>query len=212
MSSSSPLNAIARCKDGLVLVLTPLLLSPLLIWHYQSTVAVEEELENRANFVIKLFLFFQELRCLFVVLLMAVYWMLAPIPLPVTALIPVVAFPLLGLASTEKVLIRSEKLLFYHHHLFLPPLGLRAVPGGNQHALPRFASGGYCHGEQRLPQANCPAGTPPAGRQSAHPLCRFHVHHRLPRRVDHQHGRHGDDTAHCRCGHSGGDAHHIAHL
>ncbi len=36
---------------------------------------------------------------------MAVYWMLAPIPLPVTALIPVVAFPLLGLASTEKVLI-----------------------------------------------------------------------------------------------------------
>ncbi len=121
MSSSSPLNAIARCKDGLVLVLTPLLLSPLLIWHYQSTVTVEKELENRANFVIRLFPFFQELRCLFVVLLMAVYWMLAPIPLPVTALIPVVAFPLLGLASTEKVLLKSKKLLFYHHPHF-PPL------------------------------------------------------------------------------------------
>ncbi|XP_069980540.1 Na(+)/citrate cotransporter [Penaeus vannamei] len=44
-----------------------------------------------------------EARCGYVILVMAVYWMTEAIPLAVTALIPVFAFPLLGILSTGKV-------------------------------------------------------------------------------------------------------------
>eukprot|EP00092_Neocalanus_flemingeri_P015230 GFUD01016459.1.p1 GENE.GFUD01016459.1~~GFUD01016459.1.p1 ORF type:complete len:521 (+),score=103.80 GFUD01016459.1:27-1565(+) len=40
-------------------------------------------------------------RCAYVVLIMAVYWTLELLPLPVTSLLPVVLFPLLGIASTN---------------------------------------------------------------------------------------------------------------
>src|SRR5690625_648316 len=57
----------------------------------------------------------QESRCAFVLLLMIVYWIFQPIPLPVTALLPVALFPLLGLASTEKACepyLKSTNMLF----------------------------------------------------------------------------------------------------
>lgn len=57
----------------------------------------------------------QESRCCFVLLLMTIYWMLQPIPLAVTALIPIVLFPLLGLATTEKACepyLQSTNMLF----------------------------------------------------------------------------------------------------
>ncbi|XP_042889594.1 solute carrier family 13 member 5-like isoform X4 [Penaeus japonicus] len=44
-----------------------------------------------------------EARCGYVILVMAMYWMTEAVPLAVTALIPVFAFPLLGILSTGKV-------------------------------------------------------------------------------------------------------------
>ncbi|XP_063233582.1 protein I'm not dead yet [Bacillus rossius redtenbacheri] len=45
----------------------------------------------------------QEGRCALVVVLMSVYWMTEALPLPVTSLLPVVLFPLLGVLGTDKV-------------------------------------------------------------------------------------------------------------
>lgn len=75
------LRAFARCRDGLLLVITPAALSPLLISYGHHPQA----------------------RCAFVALLMIVYWIFQPIPLPVTALLPIVLFPLLDLATTGEV-------------------------------------------------------------------------------------------------------------
>ena len=65
----------------IVLVLTPIALSPLLIfdWFDQSAS-----------------------RCCFVVLIMAIFWSTEPIPVPVTALMPVFLLPLLSIVSTEE--------------------------------------------------------------------------------------------------------------
>ncbi|KAK8378288.1 hypothetical protein O3P69_011052 [Scylla paramamosain] len=46
-----------------------------------------------------------EARCGYVIMLMAVYWMTEAVPVAVTALIPVFAFPLLGIMSTGDVCI-----------------------------------------------------------------------------------------------------------
>jgi di/tricarboxylate transporter len=42
----------------------------------------------------------EEMRCAYVALVMAVYWVAEALPLPVTSLIPMVAFPFLGIMST----------------------------------------------------------------------------------------------------------------
>lgn len=42
------------------------------------------------------------LRCLYVVLLMAGFWVTEALPLPVTALLPMVLFPLMGVLDSEK--------------------------------------------------------------------------------------------------------------
>jgi len=44
----------------------------------------------------------EEMRCAYVGMLMAIYWVAEALPLPVTSLIPMVAFPLMGLMSTVK--------------------------------------------------------------------------------------------------------------
>lgn len=43
------------------------------------------------------------MRCLYVVLLMAGYWVFEALPLPVTSLIPMVLFPLMGVLDSDKV-------------------------------------------------------------------------------------------------------------
>lgn len=45
----------------------------------------------------------QEGRCLFVILLMAVYWCTEALPLSVTALLPIVLFPFLGILPSSRV-------------------------------------------------------------------------------------------------------------
>ena len=42
----------------------------------------------------------EEMRCAYVVVIMAVYWVTEALPLEVTSLIPMVGFPLLGIMST----------------------------------------------------------------------------------------------------------------
>ena len=44
-------------------------------------------------------------RCAFTVLLMSVYWLAELLPLPVTALLPVILFPMLGVLSTGQVTV-----------------------------------------------------------------------------------------------------------
>lgn len=45
----------------------------------------------------------KEGRCLFVILLMAVYWCTEALPLSVTALLPIVLFPFMGILPSHKV-------------------------------------------------------------------------------------------------------------
>lgn len=45
----------------------------------------------------------QEGRCLFVILLMAVYWCTEALPLSVTALLPIILFPFLGILKSKDV-------------------------------------------------------------------------------------------------------------
>lgn len=45
----------------------------------------------------------QEGRCLYVILLMALYWCTEALPLAVTALLPIVLFPFLGILPSNKV-------------------------------------------------------------------------------------------------------------
>ena len=42
-------------------------------------------------------------RCAYVVILMALYWTCEVLPLPITSLLPVILFPLLGVKSTNDI-------------------------------------------------------------------------------------------------------------
>ncbi len=57
----------------------------------------------------------EEMRCAYVVLIMAIYWMTEALPLPITSLIPMVAFPYLGIMSTNEVgvnYLKSTNFMF----------------------------------------------------------------------------------------------------
>lgn len=73
------LNALGIYWRSLFIIIYPLVLLPVFI------------LNNTA-----------ETRCLYVVLLMAGFWVTECLPLPVTALIPMVLFPLMGILHTEE--------------------------------------------------------------------------------------------------------------
>lgn len=75
------LKSAGNSWQTIVLFLTPIALSPLLIFEW---------FDQSAS------------RCCFVVLLMAIYWSTEPIPVPVTALMPVFLLPLLSIVSTEE--------------------------------------------------------------------------------------------------------------
>ncbi|XP_054165597.1 Na(+)/citrate cotransporter-like isoform X2 [Oppia nitens] len=60
-------------------------------------------------------IFVNESKCAYVLILMAIYWTFQPIPLPITALFPVVLFPMLGLATTEEACgpyLQATNMLF----------------------------------------------------------------------------------------------------
>ncbi|XP_050305351.1 protein I'm not dead yet-like isoform X2 [Anthonomus grandis grandis] len=74
------LNAVKIYWKTLFIVLYPIILLPVFIF------------DNVAA-----------LRCLYVVLLMAGYWVFEALPLPITSLIPMVLFPLMGVLDSDKV-------------------------------------------------------------------------------------------------------------
>ncbi|XP_068087069.1 protein I'm not dead yet-like [Anabrus simplex] len=47
--------------------------------------------------------FYNQTRCAYVVLVMSLFWITEALPLPVTSMIPIVAFPLMGILPTEEV-------------------------------------------------------------------------------------------------------------
>jgi len=51
----------------------------------------------------------EEMKCAYVVMIMAIYWVTEALPLEVTSLIPMVGFPLLGIMSTNEVSINYLK-------------------------------------------------------------------------------------------------------
>ena len=55
-----------------------------------------------------------EARCLYVLLLMAGYWLGELLPIPATALLPVVLFPLLGIMTTAQVPVMSCSVMSCH--------------------------------------------------------------------------------------------------
>ncbi|XP_062550594.1 protein I'm not dead yet-like [Armigeres subalbatus] len=60
-------------------------------------------------------------RCMFVVLMMAIFWITEALPLPITSLIPVVLFPLLGILDTDRtcMMYMRETLLMFMGGIFL---------------------------------------------------------------------------------------------
>lgn len=88
------INHFIRFMPNLSLILTPLLLLPILVINEQST---------------------DELKCLYLIIVMAILWSLNPIPLPITSMLPIVMLPLLGLATTEiacGAYLRANNMLF----------------------------------------------------------------------------------------------------
>jgi sodium-dependent dicarboxylate transporter 2/3/5 len=93
---------LSRHFKTLVLILTPLLLSPLLL--------VNKEAGDELPY-----------KCAFVVLLMAIYWSTEPLPVPITSLFPVFMLPLLGLVSTEdacKPYLQEPNMVFVGSLIF----------------------------------------------------------------------------------------------
>ena len=70
-----------------VVILAPFLLSPIILFSGDDPKIVEA------------------MRCAYLIMLMAVYWMTEALPLPITSMIPMVGLPLLGLMSTGEVAI-----------------------------------------------------------------------------------------------------------
>ncbi|MGH0188744.1 UNVERIFIED_CONTAM: hypothetical protein FKN15_031236 [Acipenser sinensis] len=80
------LKRLWKLKNAFVIVLTPLLLLPL-----------------------PLLIQTKEARCGYVIALMAVYWCTEAMPLAVTALLPAVLFPMLGVLESGKVCMQYLK-------------------------------------------------------------------------------------------------------
>ncbi|KAG5682139.1 hypothetical protein PVAND_011513 [Polypedilum vanderplanki] len=75
---------------SLTVVLTPLLFLPVM-------------LTNTEEHLVKAY------RCLYVVMVMTIYWVTEAIPLPITGMIPMVAFPLMDILDTDRVCMMYMK-------------------------------------------------------------------------------------------------------
>ncbi|ESN92181.1 hypothetical protein HELRODRAFT_186154 [Helobdella robusta] len=84
---------IMAIKDTLIIILTPIILLPLpIVWSAKQG------------------------RCAYVILIMIVYWMTEVIPMAVTALIPIVLFPWLGVMGSKELCVnylKDANMLFF---------------------------------------------------------------------------------------------------
>lgn len=80
---------------------------------------------------------FQEAKCAYALALMAVYWLTEALPLPVTALLPVVLFPLLGVMPVAAVCKNYIKvcILFIQHSEHYSELRNVMLPFLNKHKM-----------------------------------------------------------------------------
>ena len=87
-----------------VTLVLPLLLLPLpLVWRAPGQLEPAEYCNISLAALISGVHVLSEARCLYVLLLMAGYWLGELLPIPATALLPVVLFPLLGIMTTAQV-------------------------------------------------------------------------------------------------------------
>ncbi|CAH2093450.1 unnamed protein product [Euphydryas editha] len=98
---------------ALIVVLTPLILLPIPIMYAAS--------ESAAAY-----------RCMYVVLIMATYWVLELLPLPVTSMLPIILFPTMGILDSDKTCaayMRETNMMF---------MGGLMIAAGVQHSkLPK---------------------------------------------------------------------------
>jgi len=98
----------------LVIIFTPLLLCFLLFLAPDATVMFEDIPEGKRNDLPDNL--GPAFRCLFVLLLMAIYWSTMALPLPITALIPVFLMPVLGIHDTDSMareLLQNATMMFW---------------------------------------------------------------------------------------------------
>ncbi|OXA59851.1 Sodium-dependent low-affinity dicarboxylate transporter 1 [Folsomia candida] len=98
MSLKSLQIRILRNWEFFVIIGLPLLLLPLLFIPDDEVIGVAPNTRPSTKF-----------KCAFVLILMAIYWMVEALPLAITALLPMVLFPLLGVQDTAKVSINYMK-------------------------------------------------------------------------------------------------------
>ncbi|CAG9803915.1 unnamed protein product [Chironomus riparius] len=75
---------------SLIVVLTPLICLPVMLTNHNADLV-------------------KPLRCLYIIMTMTVYWVSEAIPLPITGMIPIVAFPLMDILDTDRVCMMYMK-------------------------------------------------------------------------------------------------------
>ena len=133
----------------------------------------------------------QEAKCGFVILVMAVYWVTECVPLPVTALLPIVLLPLFKILSTNDVCITYFK---ESNMMFIGKICLDCYPTSH---LPRISDCCYLCGEVCSTSENSSESSDHHRHQSQAAHAGADATHHVPQHVDLQHRHHLHDGAHC---------------
>ena len=146
------------------------------------------------------------MKCAYLIVLMATYWMTEAMPLPITSMIPMVTFKMVFRSyrsfkggppsSGSDVNRRSGGQLSQRHQLhgqFSPLdhflyLAPSPVPGRLDH--------GHCGGALRVAQQGGLEDHHDGGLLPGQTDARLHVHHHVPLHVDLQHCHHSHDASH----------------
>ena len=111
-----------------VVLLTPIILLPVIIANDGKSVrnCIFTQLITHIS---NAFLHLQEFKCLYVVLMMAAYWVTEALPLPITSVIPIVLFPALSILVSfylNIILLLLIKFV-WHIRIYAPVLVQHAL-------------------------------------------------------------------------------------